>query len=326
MCGWIGNGILARAPIRPNSAWKALRVIGPSRSVMKTCEDAPPRRCLSARLAQRCGSPNPLRTAPGSETARATTSRTDLCVASSTREARQSAINWSRSNIILIRQCVWIAQFVRGAAAKSSGALPTPPVLLPNDSTYETAALRDCSPVNVRFGSCVTSIAGPNGHAQLYERWRRALRGRQTGVDLKPPQAAVVKSNGGERCGNAGTRFRQARLREASASEPSMKCRKRIRRCQNRGLTLPPGSARGNPEDCPSGIRHVDGAKLNQALVRNVRTCRSDAKGEVSSGQNREDKSTDAEHRDGAARIRDKGSVMELDRRGCVAQPRPRAN
>jgi hypothetical protein len=83
----------------------------------------------------------------------------------------------------------------------------------------------------------------------------------------------LSKSNGGERCGNAGTRFRQARLREASASEPSMKCRKRIRRCQNRGLTLPPGSARGNPEVCPSGIRHVDGAKLNQALVRNVRTC-----------------------------------------------------
>jgi hypothetical protein len=63
------------------------------------------------------------------------------------------------------------------------------------------------------------------------------------------------------------------RLREASASEPPMNCRKRIRRCQNRGVTLPPGSARGNPEDCPSGIRHVGGAKLNQALVRNVRTC-----------------------------------------------------
>ena len=138
---------------------------------------------------------------------------------------------------------------------------------------------------------------------------------------LKPPQAAVVKSDGGERCGNAGTRFRQARLREASASEPPMKCRKRIRRCRNRGVTLPPGSARENPEACPSGIRHVDGAKLNQALVRNVRTCRSDAKGEVSSGQNREDESTDAEHRDGAARIRDEGSVMELDRRGCLVQP-----
>src|SRR5246127_580519 len=51
-----------------------------------------------------------------------------------------------------------------------------------------------------------------------------------------------------------------------------MKCRKRIRRCRNRGVTLPPGSARENPEACPSGIRHVGGAKLNQALVRNVRT------------------------------------------------------
>src|SRR6266853_369508 len=81
------------------------------------------------------------------------------------------------------------------------------------------------------------------------------------------------KAMGGERCRNAGTRFRQARLREASASKPSMKCRKRIRRCQNRGVTLPPGSAWENPEACPSGIRHVDGAKLNQALVRNVRTC-----------------------------------------------------
>jgi len=64
--------------------------------------------------------------------------------------------------------------------------------------------------------------------AQLYERWRRALRVRQSGADLKPPQAAAVKSRGGERCGNAGTRFRQARSREASASEPLQKCRKRI--------------------------------------------------------------------------------------------------
>ena len=80
---------------------------------------------------------------------------------------------------------------------------------------------------------------------------------------------------------NVGTISRRVGLREASASEPSMKCRKRIRRCRNRGVTLPPGSARENPEACPSGIRHVGGAKLNQALVRNVRTCRSDAKGDV---------------------------------------------
>src|SRR6516225_9407002 len=50
-----------------------------------------------------------------------------------------------------------------------------------------------------------------------------------------------------QRCGNAETRIRQARSREASASEPLQKCRKRIRRCQNRGVTLPPGSARGMP-------------------------------------------------------------------------------
>jgi hypothetical protein len=36
----------------------------------------------------------------------------------------------------------------------------------------------------VRSGSCVTS----------------AVRGRQSGVDLKPPQAAVDKSDSGERC------------------------------------------------------------------------------------------------------------------------------
>jgi hypothetical protein len=52
----------------------------------------------------------------------------------------------------------------------------------------------------------------------------------------------------GERCGKVGTRSRQARLREASASEPLQKCRKRIRRCQNRGLTLPLGLAWGMPE------------------------------------------------------------------------------
>src|SRR5258707_8646604 len=52
----------------------------------------------------------------------------------------------------------------------------------------------------------------------------------------------------------------------------------------------------------------------------------SDAKGEITSGSNREGQSTDAEHRDGPARSRDEGSVMGLDRRGCVVQPRPWAN
>jgi hypothetical protein len=49
---------------------------------------------------------------------------------------------------------------------------------------------------------------------------------------------------------------------------------------------------------------------------RNVRTCRSDAKGDAASGYHREGKSTDAEHRDGAARSSDEGPVMGLERRG----------
>src|SRR3984893_8295238 len=51
-----------------------------------------------------------------------------------------------------------------------------------------------------------------------------------------------------------------------------MTCRKRIRRCQNRGVAIPPGSAWGMHRDSPRGIRHGGGAKLNRALVRNVRT------------------------------------------------------
>ena len=58
----------------------------------------------------------------------------------------------------------------------------------------------------------------------------------------------------------------------------------------------------GGPEACPSGIRHIGGAKPDQAFVQNVRTCRPDAKGGV------------------------QGPVMGLDRRGCVAQPMPQAN
>ena len=52
----------------------------------------------------------------------------------------------------------------------------------------------------------------------------------------------------------------------------------------------------------------------------------SDAKGQATSGANREGESTEAERRDGAARSSDVGSVMELERGGCVVQPRPSAN
>ena len=57
---------------------------------------------------------------------------------------------------------------------------------------------------------------------------------------------------------------------------------------------------------------------LNQASIRNVGTCRSDAKGEIQATRRRKDESTDAKHRDGDTRSRAEGSVMELDRRGVV--------
>src|SRR5262245_31819070 len=56
-----------------------------------------------------------------------------------------------------------------------------------------------------RYGAVVWLPAGPHGDAQLFERSRRALRARRSGADPKPPQAAAVKSRGGEHCGKVGT-------------------------------------------------------------------------------------------------------------------------
>ena len=81
-----------------------------------------------------------------------------------------------------------------------------------------------------------------------------------------------------------------------------------------------PGQDWGMPADGPIGIRHKGGVTLIQALVRNLGTCRLDAKGEIQADRLRKDQSADARHRGGSARSRDEGSVMELDRRGCVVQ------
>ena len=83
----------------------------------------------------------------------------------------------------------------------------------------------------------------------------------------------------------------------------------------------------GGLEARPSGIRHVGGAKPDQALVWNVRTLAvPDAKGRSPSGENHKGESNDGGHRGGAVRSGVEGSVMGLDRRNCVVQPRPRAN
>ena len=57
------------------------------------------------------------------------------------------------------------------------------------------------------------------------------------------------------------------------------------------------------------------------ALVRNVGTCRPDAKGEGQVGSPHKPESTDAGHRGGAARISAETAVMVVERRGCIVQP-----
>ena len=119
--------------------------------------------------------------------------------------------------------------------------------------------------------------------------------------------------------GKPGRRFRQAWLREASASKPPMKCRNRIRRCQNRGLAMPLGSARGEPGACPNGIRHVGGATLNQALVWNVRTCSAMAR-ERRKRRKPRGRSTDAPDRGGLLRSSGDAGVMPVERREQVTE------
>jgi hypothetical protein len=57
-----------------------------------------------------------------------------------------------------------------------------------------------------------------------------------------------------------------------------------------------------------------------QALIRNVRTCRPDVKGDIQMDRLHEDQSTDAGHRDGAGCTRVEGSVMDLDRRTSIVR------
>ncbi len=101
-------------------------------------------------------------------------------------------------------------------------------------------------------------------------------------------------------------------------SEPLLTCRKVPRWRRNRGVFVTPGLAWGKPVYCPGGVRHEGGVTLLQALARNVGTCHPAVKGEIRVGSPHEDERTDAGHMGGAARSREEGSVMELDRRGCI--------
>ena len=87
----------------------------------------------------------------------------------------------------------------------------------------------------------------------------------------------------------------------------------------SRGGALKPGL---------SGIRPEGGVNPDEALARNVGTCRCDGrtftayngKEKVQVGGPGKDRRSDAQHRDRAARSSDEGSVMGLERRGSGIQ------
>ena len=140
--------------------------------------------------------------------------------------------------------------------------------------------------------------------------------------ELLPSRAVVVSV-----AGKGGTRSRQVRSEETSASKPLMTCRNLLDDVETRGMVVAPGtSAGGDLETGPRGIRLGGGVNSDQALLRNAGTCRLDVKGDVQAGDPRKGQSTDAGHRGGAARSRDEGAVMALDRRGCGVQPTQAVN
>ena len=114
---------------------------------------------------------------------------------------------------------------------------------------------------------------------------------------------------------------------ETSVSEPLMTCRNSQDGVETGGKVVASGMSLGGAlKPGPSGTRLGGGVNPDQALLRNAGTCRPDVKGEAQAGGPRKSQSTDAGHRDGAARSRGEGPVMGPDRRGCGILLRQAAN
>ena len=74
------------------------------------------------------------------------------------------------------------------------------------------------------------------------------------------------------------------RSKETSESEPPMNCRKRIVDVETGAGGRSGTSAGGVLKTGPRGVRLEGGVNLDQALTRNRRTCRPDAKGDGRAG------------------------------------------
>jgi retron-type reverse transcriptase len=162
-----------------------------------------------------------------------------------------------------------------------------------------------------------------------------ALRGRPAGGGRKPPRGASVKSRGAERRGKGVLSARQVQITKASASEPPMKCRKRIGDIQNRGRVIAPGGAWREPADWPGGCPAWMVARAWSGLLCGtgepvalfgrpasgaVLACGWSAESENSKQQICEGESSCAGHRGGPSRSSGEGPVMGLERRGRVVR------
>jgi hypothetical protein len=76
-----------------------------------------------------------------------------------------------------------------------------------------------------------------------------------------------------------------------------MKCRKNERDVETGIETLSREAGGREPVYGSTGVRHEGGVILIQAWVRNVGTCRADAKGDAQAGSTRKRLSTNAAHR-----------------------------
>jgi hypothetical protein len=109
--------------------------------------------------------------------------------------------------------------------------------------------------------------------------------------------------------GKGGAELRQVGITKTNASEPLMTCRKTVTDVETGIETLSRESGGEGPVYGSTGIRHEGGVSVIQAWVRNVGTCRSDAKGAAQAGSPRKRLSTEAGHRGGVARRRAERAV-----------------
>lgn len=137
--------------------------------------------------------------------------------------------------------------------------------------------------------------------AMLHQRSLEVGVQAQTSHRGKRRRSRVVVVSG---AGKGGAGLRQVRIKKTNTREPLRTCRKTSRDVETGIETLSREAGGGGPVYGSTGVRHEGGVILIQAWMRNVGTCRPDAKGDAQAGSPRKRPSTEAGHRDGRARSR----------------------